>query len=125
MVLRFYTHIQPNPMFCLIDKSSLLYDADPNCFFFFLTSSGGCSPDLPRWQSDQPGQVPGLHGTDPGSREGPVQVLGHPLPAGETSGCSDGRAGLEQSRVTREHTSSGVIPLALKHPHSLSSHSQL
>lgn len=61
---------------------------------------GGCSSDLSCRQSDQPGQVPGLHRSDPGSREGPVQVLGRPLPAGERSGCSDGRAGLEQSRVT-------------------------
>lgn len=64
--------------------------------------SGGSSPDLPCWQSDQPGQVPGLHRADPGSGEGPVQVLGRPLPAGE-SGYSDGRAGLEQSRVTGEN----------------------
>lgn len=92
---------------------------------FFLI--GGSSADLPCWQSNQPGQVPGLHRSDLGSREGPVQVLGQPLPAGERSGCSDGRAGLEQSRVTGEDItdmSSRVIPLALMHPHSLSSHSQ-
>lgn len=91
-----------------------------------LFSPGGSSSDLTRRQSDQPGQVSGLNRPDPGSREGPVQVLGHPLPAGETSGCSDGRAGLEQSRVTGgdRKASSGVIPLSLMHPHSLSSHPQ-
>ncbi len=67
--------------------------------FSFL---GGSSSDLPCRQSNQPGQIPGLHRSDPGSREGPVQVLGRPLPAGETSGCGDGRAGQEQSRVTGE-----------------------
>lgn len=65
-----------------------------------LFSPGGSSSDLTCRQSDQPGQVSSLNRPDPRSREGPVQVLGHPLPAGETSGCSDGRAGLEQSRVT-------------------------
>lgn len=65
-----------------------------------LSFLGGCSSDLSRWQSNQSGQVPGIHGSDPRSREGPVQVLGRPLPAGEKCGCSDGRAGQEQSRVT-------------------------
>lgn len=64
-------------------------------------TSGWSTSDLPRWESHQPGQVSSLHSPDPGSREGPVQVLGLPLPAGGTGGCSDGRAGLEQSWVTR------------------------
>lgn len=87
-----------------------------------LLTTGWCSSHLSRWKSHKPGQVPSVHGTDPGSREGPVQVLGHPLPAGETRGYSDGRAGLEQSRVTGGNLFSGVIPLALMHSHSLSSH---
>lgn len=95
-----------------------------NWRYCFLTS-GGSSSDLPCRQSNQPGQVPSLHSPDPGSREGPVQVLGHPLPAGETSGCSDGRAGLEQSWVTGVDKSPLEWSLSpLKHPHSLSSHSQ-
>lgn len=88
-------------------------------------SPGWSTSDLPRRQSDQPRQVSSIHGSDLGSREGPVQVLGHPLPAGEKSGCSDGRAGLEQSWVTGEDpVSSGVILLAQMHTHSLSTHSQ-
>lgn len=86
----------------------------------FLTL-GWSSSDLSCRQPHKPGQVPGVHRADSGSRKGPVQVLGHPLPAGETRGYSDGRAGLEQSRVTGEKTS-GVIPLALMHSHGLSSH---
>lgn len=63
---------------------------------------GWGSTYLSCWQFNQPGQVPGIHRSDPGSRKGPVQVLGLPLPAGGKCGCSDGRAGLEQSRVTEE-----------------------
>lgn len=72
------------------------------CISSLLLISGWGSSDLSRRESHKPGQVPGVHGTDPGGRKGPVQVLGHPLPAGENSGYSDGRAGLEQSRVTGE-----------------------
>lgn len=74
------------------------YIQSPICclyIYIFFFSLGGSSSDLTCWKSDQPGQIPCLYRPDSGSREGPVQVLGHPLPAGETSGCSDGRAGLE------------------------------
>lgn len=46
--------------------------------------AGGRPPHLARRQPDEPGQVPGLDGADPGGREGPVQV---PL----QGGCGDGR----------------------------------
>lgn len=93
--------------------------SDTKCF----VTLGRGSSDFSRRQPHKPGQVPGVHCTDSGSRKGPVQVLGHPLPAGETRGYSDGRAGLEHSRVTGENHS-GVIPLALMHSHRLSSHLQ-
>lgn len=73
--------------------------------YFFCQLVGWCPSDLPCRQSDQPGQVSSLHRTDPRSGKGPVQVLGRPLPAGE-SGCSDGRVGPEQSRVTGKDESS-------------------
>lgn len=55
--------------------------------------SGWRSSHLPRWKPDKPGQVSGLYSADPRSREGPVQVLGLPVPAGVSGGCCDGRAG--------------------------------
>lgn len=86
-----------------IESKSILNECFTGVLFSYVVFLGGSSSDLSCWQSNQLSQVPGLHRTDPGSREGPVQVLGHPLPAGERSGCSDGRAGLEQSRVTGEY----------------------
>lgn len=54
---------------------------------------GRCTSHLPRWKFDKPGQISGFHGADLGGREGPVQVLGLPFPAGVSHGCGDGRAG--------------------------------
>lgn len=92
MVLKIYAELDLTLKLLALQQSQNL--------LAFLFSLGWSPTDLPRREFNQPGQVPGLHRSDPGSGESPVQVLGRPLPAGGRRGCSDGRLGPEQSRVT-------------------------